>query len=94
LGDLFFGGVDIVVSIIEFISEFFRIISLTFRLFGNMIGGEILVFMLLFLLFVTPVIIPYGLEILFGLIQALIFGFLTLVFASIAATSHDHEGGH
>ncbi|MDP2919108.1 MAG: F0F1 ATP synthase subunit A [Dehalococcoidia bacterium] len=94
LGDLFFGGVDIVVSIIEFISEFFRIISLTFRLFGNMIGGEILVFMIIFLLFVTPIIIPYGLEILFGLIQALIFGFLTLVFASIAATSHDHEGSH
>jgi len=45
-------------------------------------------------MFVTPIIIPYGLELLFGLIQALIFGFLTLVFATIATTS-SHEGeGH
>lgn len=92
LGDMFFGIIDGVVSLIEFISEFFRIISLTFRLFGNMIGGEILVLMFLFLFFVTPIIIPHGLELIFGLIQALIFGFLTLVFASIAATPHEGEG--
>jgi F-type H+-transporting ATPase subunit a len=92
LGDIFFGAIDGVVSFIEALSEIFRIISLTFRLFGNMIGGEILVFMLLFLAFVTPVLIPYGLEILFSLIQALIFGFLTLVFATIAGTSHSHDG--
>jgi len=91
LGDMFFGLIDGVVSLIEFISEFFRIISLTFRLFGNMLGGEILVLMFLFLFFVTPVIIPHGLELIFGLIQALIFGFLTLVFASIAATPHEGE---
>ncbi len=91
-GDLFFGAIDGVVSLIEFISEFFRVISLTFRLFGNMIGGEILVLMFLFLFFVTPIIIPHGLELIFGLIQALIFGFLTLVFASIAATPHEEEG--
>ncbi|MDO9333085.1 MAG: FoF1 ATP synthase subunit a [Dehalococcoidales bacterium] len=91
-GDLFFGVIDGVVSLIEFISEFFRVISLTFRLFGNMLGGEILVLMFLFLFFVTPIIIPHGLELIFGLIQALIFGFLTLVFASIAATPHEGEG--
>lgn len=91
-GDIFFGFIDGVVSFIEILSLFFRLISLTFRLFGNMIGGEILVFMLLFLAFVTPVIIPYGLEILFSLIQALIFGFLTLVFATIACTPHESEG--
>jgi len=92
LGDLFFGFIDGAVGFIELISEFFRIISLTFRLFGNMMGGEILVFMMMFLVFVTPIIIPYGLELLFSLIQALIFGFLTLVFATIAATSHEGEG--
>lgn len=93
-GDLFFGFVDAAVGGIEALSEVFRLISLTFRLFGNMIGGEILVFIFFFLMFVTPIIIPYGLEILFGLIQALIFGFLTLVFATIATTS-SHEGeGH
>jgi len=92
LGDVFFGAIDGVVSLIEFISEFFRVISLTFRLFGNMIGGEILVLMFLFLFFVTPILIPHGLELIFGLIQALIFGFLTLVFASIAATPHEGEG--
>ena len=93
-GDLFFGFVDAAVGGIEALSEIFRLISLTFRLFGNMIGGEILVFIFFFLMFVTPIIIPYGLEILFGLIQALIFGFLTLVFATIATTS-SHEGeGH
>ena len=92
--DLFFGFVDAFVSFIEVISLFFRLISLTFRLFGNMIGGEILVFVFFFLMFVTPIVIPFGLEILFGLIQALIFGFLTLVFATIASTA-THEGeGH
>jgi F-type H+-transporting ATPase subunit a len=65
-------------------SELVRIISFTFRLFGNMTGGEIL---LLVIIFLIPWILPlpfYALELLVGFVQALIFGGLTLGFATIA----------
>ena len=76
---------------LEFISHFIRVISFTFRLFGNMLAGEIVLFMMTFLtVFMTPIIF-YGLEILVGGVQALVFMGLTLVFTSMAVASH---GGH
>ena len=76
---------------LELLSEFVRIISFTFRLFGNMTAGEILLLMMLFLI-PTVVAVPfYGLEILLGAIQALIFSSLTLVFATMAVTAHEPE---
>jgi len=86
LSGLFSGVIDIFIGFIELLSELVRIISFTFRLFGNMTGGEILLLMMLFL---SPFILAipfYGLELLVGFIQALIFGGLTLVFATIAVT--------
>jgi len=64
------------VGILELISYLIRLISFTFRLFGNMLGGEILV-LVLFTCSCSEVfgIIPgiYGFEMLIGVIQALIF---------------------
>ena len=77
-------------GILETLSEFIRIVSFTFRLFGNMTAGEILLMVAVFLvpwIFALPF---YGLELLVGFIQALIFAGLTLVFATIA-TSTPHE---
>jgi F-type H+-transporting ATPase subunit a len=88
---LFLGFINIFVSILEALSELIRIVSFTFRLFGNMTAGEIL---LLVAAFIIPWIfaIPfYGLELLVGFVQALIFGGLTLVFLTVAVTPHSEE---
>lgn len=76
------------VGILELIAEFAKMISFTFRLFGNIFAGEVL---LLVISFLVPFIAPlpfYGLEIFVGFIQALVFAFLTLVFLKIATTAH------
>ncbi len=91
-GGLFNGVIDIFIGFIELLSEFVRILSFTFRLFGNMVGGEILLLMMVFLAPFVLAIPFYGLELLVGFIQALIFGGLTLVFATIAITPHMEEG--
>lgn len=91
IGEVFMGIIDIFVGFLEFISEFVRIVSFTFRLFGNMTGGEILVLTVLFLIPFLVVLPVYGLELLVGAVQALIFSGLTLVFAAMASTPHEGE---
>ena len=76
---------------LEAFSEFVRLISFTFRLFGNMTAGEILVLVSAFLVPFIATVGVYGLELLVGFIQGLIFAGLTLVFAAIAMTAHEHE---
>jgi len=91
LSGLITGVINIFVGVLELLSELVRIVSFTFRLFGNMTAGEIL---LLITAFLIPWIFPipfYGLELLVGVIQALIFAGLTLVFMTVAVTSHDEE---
>jgi F-type H+-transporting ATPase subunit a len=88
---IFNGIIQMFVGGLEALSELVRILSLTFRLFGNMTGGEILVLMMLFL---VPWVLPiafYGFELLVGLVQALIFSGLTLVYATMAVTPHEEE---
>ena len=78
------------VGILEMFSEISKMISFSFRLFGNVFAGEVL---LLVIAFLVPFIAPlpfYGLEIFVGFIQALVFAFLTLVFLTIATTEHAH----
>jgi F-type H+-transporting ATPase subunit a len=86
-----YGVIDAFVGILELLSEIFRLFSFTFRLFGNMLGGEILVLMMFFLVTYVLVIPFYGLELLVGAVQALIFSALTLVFASISSASHEEH---
>ncbi|MFC1971170.1 F0F1 ATP synthase subunit A [Chloroflexota bacterium] len=89
--DIFSGAIDIFVGMLELLSMFIRIVSFTFRLFGNMTAGEIL---LLITAFLVPWILAlpfYGLEMLVGFVQALIFGGLTLVFVTMAVTPHEGE---
>ncbi len=78
-------------GVLEGLSELICIVSFTFRLFGNMTAGEIL---LLIVAFLVPWVLAlpfYGLELLVGFVQALIFAGLTLVFVTLAVTPHHVE---
>ena len=91
----FSGVIPAFVGILELLSEFIRIISFAFRLFGNIFAGEVLILMLTFLLPFLIVDIIYGLELFVGFIQAAVFALLTLVFAVMAVEHHDEDGeGH
>jgi len=85
--------IDFFVGILELIAEAARLISFSFRLFGNMLAGEILLFVMTFLVaFSAPIlVIFYGLELFVGAIQAFVFGTLTLVFAMLAVAAHGPE---
>ena len=87
----FSGAIPFFVGILELLSEFIRIISFAFRLFGNIFAGEVLILMLTFLLPFLIVDIIYGLELFVGFIQAAVFALLTLVFAVMAVEHHDEE---
>ncbi len=82
------------VGFLELLSEFIRIISFAFRLFGNIFAGEILVLMLTFLMPFLFVDIIYGLELFVGFIQAAVFALLTLVFATMAVEHHGEDEHH
>lgn len=79
------------VGILELISEFAKIISYAFRLFGNIFAGEVLLVVMGAL---VPVIVPmpfYGLEVFVGFIQALVFSMLSLVLFNMATESHENH---
>ncbi|HEX9092016.1 MAG TPA: FoF1 ATP synthase subunit a [Anaerolineales bacterium] len=87
-----FGLINFAVGILEIILEFAKVLSFTFRLFGNIFAGVILLSILGALL---PVILPPGLylfEIFFGAIQAYVFFLLATIFISSATTAHHSEG--
>ncbi len=78
------------IGIIELFSEIARLISFSFRLFGNIFAGEVLILVIMaFVPFVLPV--PLMLfEVFVGFIQAAIFALLTLFFIKIAVTEPSH----
>lgn len=79
------------VGLLEIISEFAKIISFAFRLFGNIFAGEVLLVVIGAL---VPLIAPmpfYGLELFVGFIQALVFSLLSLVFFNMATVGHDEH---
>lgn len=87
------GFIDLYVGLIEFLLEFFKPVTLAFRLFGNLYGGGIMlgVFTALIIAFVP---IPFiALEGFIGFIQALIFASLTLMYVLTATESH-HDDEH
>ncbi|MFH0791936.1 MAG: F0F1 ATP synthase subunit A [bacterium] len=82
--------IDFALGILEGIGEFTRILSLAFRLFGNLFAGETLLIITSFLFsYLLP--LPFlALEILVGFIQALIFFSLVVIFYS-TAVKLEHE---
>ncbi len=85
------GPIGVVVGFLEIISEISRIVSFTFRLFGNIFAGEIVLFMSAFLVPFAITTVFYGLEVFVGFIQAFVFAMLTLVFAVTAISHGEHE---
>ena len=78
------------VGIVEIIGEVAKVASLSFRLFGNIFAGEVLLAsMMVLFAYVLPLPFMF-LEIIVGLIQALIFAMLTLVFMTIATSHEEH----
>jgi F-type H+-transporting ATPase subunit a len=76
-------------GIIEFIGEFTKIISFSFRLFGNVFAGEVLLVVISTLVPLAAPVPFYILELFVGFIQALVFALLTLVFFTVA-TAEEH----
>ena len=94
-GKIVDGFVDAFVGILEFVAEAARLISFTFRLFGNILAGEILFLVVIFLLPLVALQVVYFMELFVGAIQAFIFGMLTLVFGVIAVSApHAESEGH
>ena len=91
----FFGFMDLIVSLLEMISEFAKILSFSFRLFGNVFAGMILLILVGTMIpfvasFLQSIMLMF--EFFIGLIQAFVFGMLTMVFMSQATHGHgDHE---
>jgi F-type H+-transporting ATPase subunit a len=82
---------------INLISEFSRLISLSMRLFGNIFAGEVLIATMLALTTAAVFVLPLaffvpalflGLELLFGLVQALVFALLAMTYISTAIAEH------
>jgi len=88
-GGLLNGFVSLFAGLLEILSHLIRMVSFTFRLFGNMTAGMILVMIMIFL---VPWVLPslfYGMEAFFGFIQAMIFAGLTLGFACAAVMEEE-----
>jgi F-type H+-transporting ATPase subunit a len=83
--------ISFIVGILEIVAEFARIISFSFRLFGNVFAGDVLLIVMGTLLpFIGPTVF-YPLELFVGFIQAFVFAALTLVFLSLAISGHEEE---
>jgi F-type H+-transporting ATPase subunit a len=90
----FFGFMDFLVGLLETISEFSKILSFAFRLFGNMFAGMVLMALVGVM---VPVFMPSLImmfELFIGLIQAFVFGMLTMVFMAQATQGHGAEEEH
>lgn len=77
------------IGLIEAISEMARLVSFSFRLFGNIFAGEVLILVMSYFL---PVFLPVPFmlfEVMVGLIQATIFAGLMLIFTKVATTHHE-----
>ncbi len=90
----FSGIIPFFVGILELVGEVAHLISFSFRLFGNVFAGEVLLAVIAYLAaYVAPVPF-YFLELFVGFIQALVFGLLTLVFMKTAMADHSEHEEH
>lgn len=86
-----FGAIDFAVGLLELISELAKLLSFSFRLFGNIFAGSVLLFLIGSMI---PIFLQSGVllfEFFIGLIQAAVFGILTMVFMTMATQGHGEE---
>ncbi|NTU72983.1 F0F1 ATP synthase subunit A [Candidatus Roizmanbacteria bacterium] len=81
--------INFFLGLLEIVSEFSRVLSFSFRLFGNVFAGEVVLLVIAFLIPVLASFPFFIMEIFVGFIQALVFSMLVSVFLQIAtAKSH------
>jgi F-type H+-transporting ATPase subunit a len=87
----FFGAMDFLVGLLELISEFSKILSFAFRLFGVLFAGSVLLFLVgeMVPVFAQSFVLMF--EFFIGSIQAIVFGMLTMIFMSMAVRGHGDE---
>lgn len=93
--NIFVSVIEFFVGFLEIISEVAKMVSLSLRLFGNIFAGEVLLTVIGSLIaFFVP--LPFlGLELLVGIIQAMVFALLTLVYLTVATTPIvEHDETH
>ena len=88
------GIIAMFVGLIELMLEFVKPVTLSFRLFGNIYGGEVALGVITSLTIALVPIALLALELMLNAIQALIFSVLTLIFIVLAIESHHEEEGH
>jgi F-type H+-transporting ATPase subunit a len=88
------GPIGLFVGLLEAILELARVISFSFRLFGNIFAGDVLLLVMAFLIPALGAVPFLVLEVLIGLVQAFVFAMLTLVFMTLGTTPHGGEEGH
>lgn len=92
-GQLAMGVIEMLVGLLELLSEFTKVIAYTFRLFGNIFAGEVMLIVLTFLV-PTMITLPFlGLEVFVGAVQAFVFFILSAAFYTLAVTPHHAEEG-
>lgn len=91
---IFTACVELVVGVIEMISEVAKVLSLSFRLFGNVFAGEVLLTVMSSLMGIFVPAPFMLLEILVGLIQASVFAMLTLVYMTVLTNKPHEEEAH
>jgi F-type H+-transporting ATPase subunit a len=85
------GAIEFVVGFIELFSEVAKVLSLSLRLFGNIFAGEVLITIISGIMSVVVPLPFMALELLVGLVQAVVFSMLTLVYLSILTEKPHHE---
>jgi F-type H+-transporting ATPase subunit a len=85
------GPIQFFVGLIEIVTELSRLLSFTFRLFGNIFAGSAVLAVFGFLTLGIGNVIFIPLELFVAFVQALVFALLTLVFLEMASTSHGHD---
>jgi F-type H+-transporting ATPase subunit a len=93
MGDLGFGLIDAFAGLVELFSELGKVVAFTFRLFGNIFAGEVVLLIMSFLFLLLPFVF-YGLELFVAVIQAFVFCVLAIAFMTIATTPHASEADH
>jgi F-type H+-transporting ATPase subunit a len=85
------GIIDFAIGLVEAISEIGKVVSFSFRLFGNIFAGEVLIGVMAFLIPYLVSLPFYGLEIFVGFVQALVFMMLSVAFFVVATAEHGGE---
>ena len=91
IGTFGMGIINFFIGVVESISEVGKIVSFSFRLFGNIFAGEVLLGVMAFLIPYLVSLPFYGLEIFVGFVQAMVFMMLSVAFFVVAITGHGEE---